>query len=170
MDVTPRKDLPPHSEPAERKLLAALLREPALAWKAVEHHGVCREAFFFFHHRTLFGVLEGMRKFRPKFPLADAHEAIVLAGLAGDFPDRLGVWLAELYDDDPTGAWVDHSCLLVRREHARRVAIHRANEVLRDAYDGVHGAEGYDLMDSQLPQVKREGDRRGSKPPRGRRR
>jgi hypothetical protein len=150
----PRNELPPHSEPAERKLLAALLREPALAWKAVERHGVCREAFFFFHHRTLFGVLEGMRKFRPKFPLADAHEAIVLAGLAGDFPDRLG----------------DHSCLLVRREHARRVAIHRANEVLRDAYDGVHGAEEYDLMDSQLPQVKREGDRRGSKPPRGRRR
>ena len=52
-------------------------------------------------------------------------------------------WLADLYDADPTGAWCDWACEVVRWHADRRAAIHRAREVLRDAYDGVREPEFY---------------------------
>lgn len=130
----------PHCERSERRILAAIMREPELAFRACEHHGIVDDAFFFRLHRTLFRYAKMTIKFHGAPDAATLYE---LGRQTGDTDNVSAIWFADTLDFDPTGAWCDHSCEQVKLLWARRDAIHRANELLRDAYQGGREPEFY---------------------------
>jgi replicative DNA helicase len=141
--VTP-KTLHPHNEDAERRLLAGLLREPLLVTEACIRHGVKEEHLYFHPHRLVWGAAWSLIHSGGVPDLVGVWQTLVCRGQQRELDPRApALWLADLYDEDPTGAWCDWSCELIREAATRRDLIHRANEVLRDAYDRVREPEFY---------------------------
>lgn len=56
-------------------------------------------------------------------------------------PMNAALWLAELYEADPTGAWAEWACRVVKYHANRRALIQRAKMLERDVYAGVLSPE-----------------------------
>jgi replicative DNA helicase len=134
----------PHNRRAERIVLAALMREPQLATEACIHHGVTEADLYWYAHRLVWSAAWGLVESGAVPDLVGVWQVLVCRRQTREQdPETPALWLADLYDADPTGAWVDWSCVCVREAATRRDVIHRANELLRDAYDRVREPEFY---------------------------
>jgi replicative DNA helicase len=137
-------DAPPHSTKWERRLLAGLLREPQLTCESCVRNGVREEDLYLHPHRLVWSAAWGLVESGAVPDLASVWQTLVCRGQQRELdPHAPALWLADLYDADPTGAWAEWACHKVKSHAARRDAIHRAREVLRDAYDGVREPEYY---------------------------
>lgn len=144
MTNPPRDPMPPHDERSERVLLAGLFRDPALVGAACERHGVAESDLFFYSHRVVWRAVWTLINAGVEPTLATVYQMLLIDGTAKELDrDNPALWLAELYDEDPTGAWCDWAARVVLRDSARRASIYRANEMLRDAYDGTKGTDEY---------------------------
>ena len=141
--------LPPHDELAERRLLAGLMRCPELVCPACLDAGASGESLYFHSHQIVWAAAWDLVGRGCDTGPADVFDAVRAAGLLGElggangWAGRPALWLAELWDEDPTGAWCYDSLIRVEDCRVRRDLIHRANEVLRDAYDRVREPEFY---------------------------
>lgn len=136
---------PPHSERAERVLLAGLFREPDLVTRACIRHGVGESDLYFHAHRLVWRTVWDLVEAGVIPDLAGVYQVLICREQDRELNgDRSALWLAELYDADPTGAWCDWACEVVLWCSSRRAVIHRATESLRDAYDGVRATGEYE--------------------------
>jgi replicative DNA helicase len=137
-------DAPPHDTKWERRLLAALMREPVPASEACVRHRLTAADFYVHAHRLVFDAAWSLVESGGVPDLVSVWQTLVCRRQQRELDPRApALWLADLYDADPTGAWCDWACEVVRWHADRRDAIHRAREVLRDAYDGVREPEFY---------------------------
>jgi replicative DNA helicase len=128
---------PPADERAERAILAALSCDPSGATAACLEHGVSASDLYFHRHRLAWSAAWELIGTTGRAWACDLYDALRSAGHAGEWGGwrELALWLADLVTEDfPAGGF--HPAEVVRQLAARRAAIHRANEVLRDAYDG----------------------------------
>lgn len=125
--MTPK---PPHNEQAERRLLAGLLREPQLVTEACIRHGVTEGALYFHTHRLVWDAAWSLIDSGAVPDLVGVWQVLVCRGQERELPHPPALWLAELYDADPTGAWCDWACGLILEAAAVRSVIHRATEML----------------------------------------
>ena len=133
---TTRRQNPPHDRGAERRLLAGLFRAPAASADAVFDHGVTEDDLFFHPHRLVWRAWWELVGCGADPTLANAYLALRAAGTLPDLGPNPALWLADLYDADPTGAWCRWACAAVRRAAARRRLAHRATELLAATLDG----------------------------------
>ena len=134
----------PHDTEAERRLLAGLLREPALVGAECVRTGVSGDDLYHHAHRLVWYA--AWETVAAGYTASAAGVYLVLAA-ASDL-DELGpqpaLWLADLLDADPTGAWCYDACERVKRAAIRRGVMHRAMTMLRDARDGVLATGEYE--------------------------
>lgn len=129
--MTPR--LSPHNELAERRLLAGLLREPQLVTEACIHHGVTVEDFFHSHHRIVWNAAWSLIDSGLVPDLAGVWQTLVCRGEERELDAASpAAWMADLYDEDPTGAWCDWSCVVILELAKERAVIHSAHAMLAD--------------------------------------
>lgn len=123
------------------------MREPGLAGEACLVHGVGTGSFFFHAHQVVFHTIWELVGAGCGAGPADVYAVLRDTGEAAELDAHSpALWLADVWEEDPTGAWCDWSCEAVRRCAVLRDAIHRANEVLRDAYDGVRETEWFEAV------------------------
>jgi replicative DNA helicase len=145
MTNPPRTAAPPHSRHSERVLLAGLFREPDLVTRACIRHGVAEGDLFFHPHRVVWRAVWDLVRAGVVPTLAGVYQLLLCTNDARELcPVNPALWLATLFDEDPTGAWCDWACVVVLRESRRRELIRAAQEAMRDAYDGVLATEEYE--------------------------
>ena len=130
-------ELPPNSEAAERAVLSGVMQNPDEVLPAVLAEGLAVGDFYFSHHQLFFTHLVGeWNAFRNTGPLA-MHRLLSRLGVAIEFGLSPGKWVGLLYLEgtQPEDA-IEAAVEVVRLSHCRDL-IHMANEVIRDARDGV---------------------------------
>jgi hypothetical protein len=127
---------------AERIVLAGLMRAPEV--NAVKLRGRVWPADFGYQvNGWLFAQCLDLWRDVKATPLDLGALFGRLATLTGpglsraDFGPRPAVWLWEVYESDPTGAWCGWAAGKVRNLAERRRIIHAARVRIRDAEDGV---------------------------------
>lgn len=128
--------LPPHSTRAELVLLAGCLREPGLVLPRV-WPVVAPADLYWWHHQLAYRHLLDLFAAADPGPW-DLWRRLVVTGDLAEFGGFRGYcrWVADCYAADPTGAWAGVAAARVRDLAARRRAIRRAREVIRDAVAG----------------------------------
>lgn len=145
--------LPPFSEAAERGVLGGTLRWPAAL---DEIAGVLDVASFYLgHHRDIYQAMLTLHRAGKPVDTVSVFEL-----LRGNGQFNFAGYLAELWDTTPTGANVAYHAQIVADRAVRRRLIQIANEVARDAQDGVSPAEDL-LSDAEvrLSQLRLAGSR-----------
>lgn len=118
----------PHDEQAERVLLAGLMRERELVLRACEYSGVVVGDLYFHAHQLVWGAIwEGANG------AAEVYRGLWLDGVLLELGLRPALWLADVLDEDPTGAWCYTACRTIKDTSRRRDVIHKAREAIRDA-------------------------------------
>lgn len=134
---------------AERVVLCGAVKAPEDNLPALLAMGVCESAFSDYAHRLVWSACVDLwGRWAEVSPLSvwwHLTKTGGLADLAGDHKPwkYAALWLAELWDEDPTGAWAVPAAGDVLRLAARRGAAHRAMEVVRDAIAGRGDREFY---------------------------
>lgn len=129
---------------AERRLLAGLMREPDGVAAACVGHGVTVDDLYHHAHRLVWGACWELIGAGCGCDAAAVYALLRATGDLADLPPPAGLWLAELLDEDPTGAWCHYACTLVRRAGLRRGVIRAAAEVMRSAYAGDRDPGNYE--------------------------
>jgi replicative DNA helicase len=123
--------LPPHHKDAERGILGGVLRNPEILGDIQET--ICTDSFYFDAHRRLFAALESLTAERAQIDLVSVIERL---RQRKDLEDVGGPeFIAELWEETPTGANCSYYASLVRDAAINRRMIHIANEMIRDAHD-----------------------------------
>lgn len=135
--------LPPQDGAAERRLLAGLMREPVLVGRACEFHGVGEGDLFHHSHRLVWRAARGLAACGFETGPAAVYMVMRASGDLAELPSPAALWLAEVWEEDPTGAWCDRSCGEVKRASVLRALAHRANEILRDVHSPNREPEFY---------------------------
>lgn len=138
------KQLPPDDEEAERRLLAGLMREPDAVGLACIDARVAESDFYRHSHRLVWRACWALIGAGLESGAAAVFVALRASGHLPDLSRRPGLWLAELLDEDPTGAWCHDAIARIKRAAVRRRVIHAALECVRDAYDGVRDTADYE--------------------------
>src|SRR5882672_4194897 len=129
--------LPPQSREAERCVLGSMLRDNAVIGDIVQILGL--DNFYVDAHQKIF---EGIRTL---YDGGHPVDLVVLAEwlTAQKYIEDVGgpSYLSELWDAAPTAANAEYYARIVRDKAIIRSLIHSSNEILRDAYDSVSGAE-----------------------------
>ena len=128
---------PPHSESAERALLAGLIREPQLVTEACLHHGVRGTDLYFHAHRLVWDAVWSLVESGAVPDLVSVWQTLVCRRETRELdPVCPALWLADLYDEDPTGAWCDWACGEIVQCAQDRAEIHSAMEFLKNKAAG----------------------------------
>lgn len=134
----------PNSELAERMVLSALFKDYELVCGHLDRIGLTRGDLYFDHHQR---VCRAMKEVENPPEVADVFErmrntredVLIWGGWR-----TLAIWLAEVYELDPTGCSVEYNASIVKRLSVRRRIIHRATELIRDAYKTSMSPEEYE--------------------------
>jgi replicative DNA helicase len=135
---------PPAACAAERLVLCGALKAPELVLPRLWDVGLCRAHFGWHCHGLVWDAVvalatTGRGEVGPHAVLL----YLKARGQLADLGPRPACWLLELWGEDPTGAWAVPAAHEVVRAAARRAAIHRAREILRDAYAGCRETDYY---------------------------
>lgn len=129
---------PPHSTKWERRLLAAFLREPLLSCESCRRWGVTGDDLYIHAHRLVWDAVWSLVDSEVVPDLVGVWQLLrcrnQLAELSATNP---AAWLAELWEADPTGAWAEWACRVVKHKAKLREQIHKAKEAMAAAYGGV---------------------------------
>lgn len=133
---------PPHDTDAERVLLGGMLQHPGYVIPAVWRCGVRATDLYWHCNRVAFGALVELYDLWDADHNRPGQRAILrwieLHADLGDFGGRRRFvqWAADLWDLDPCGVRCWWAAAVVNEMSLRRHVIHRANEMIRDAYAG----------------------------------
>jgi replicative DNA helicase len=134
----------PHNERAERVLLAGLIREPQLVTEACRHHGVRDGDLYVYAHRLVWDAAWSLIDSGLVPDLVGVYQTLRCRGQLKELPDwNAAVWLWELYETDPTGAWCDWACAEVVAYAQERAEIHSAAAFLQNKLMGRKTADVY---------------------------
>jgi replicative DNA helicase len=129
---------PPHSTKWERRLLAGLLREPLLSCESCRRHGVTEGDLYAHAHRLVWDAVWSLIDSGLVPDLVGVYQTLRCRGQLKELDAvNPALWLADLYDADPTGAWCEFACRVVKHKAKLREQIHVAKEVMAAAYGGL---------------------------------
>lgn len=137
MDQSAQDRLPPQSREAERGVLGSVLRDNQVLSDLLQI--IRPDNFYFDAHQKLFAVILELYNNGKPVDLVILHEALKARKLLEDIGGAS--YLAELWDAAPTAANAEYYARIVREKALVRNLIHTSTELLRDAYDGVTGAD-----------------------------
>lgn len=129
-------NLPPCAPAAERALIGGALRWPACLDEVAGL--VAADSFYDYRHQCVFRAMAALREAGKPVDTVTVFEELRRRGQTADVP---AAYLAELWDEVPTGANAVYHAGIVRDRHLARSLIHVAHELARDARDGVQPAE-----------------------------
>ncbi|WP_439631404.1 DnaB-like helicase N-terminal domain-containing protein [Gemmata sp.] len=155
--------LPPHSTRAERVLLAGVLKDADEVVPAVARLGFAPDDLFHHAHRLVYATAVDLWNRNRGCGPADVLLDLRRRDEAADLGPQPALWLADVTLTPPWFGgierwWADGyevpgvslftaapvaAARLVAWLAKRRAAIHAANEILRDAMDGVIGPDEY---------------------------
>lgn len=135
-DQGERTKLPPHSAMAERGVIGGALRWPAALDDVTPL--LAADSFYDYRHQCVFRAMADLRAAGKPVDTVTVFEELRRRGQTADVP---AAYLAELWDEVPTGANVAYHAGIVRDRHLARSLIHFAGELARDAQDGAQPAE-----------------------------
>jgi replicative DNA helicase len=147
---------PPWSEDAERAVLAAML----LSVEAIVTAGelVTEDMFYREGHRRLYRAMMAVHNAGAVVdPLTLANELDQRGDLAGAGGKD---YIAELLDEVPTAANVEHHCKIVREKALRRRLIETATSLVREGHESPAGAA--ELLDLAEHKILELNETRGS--------
>ncbi len=129
--------LPPQSRDAERCVLGSMLRDNAVIGDV--GNIIHRDYFYVDAHQKIYEAIAYI--YDQGLPVdivvvAEHLESQKLSADIGGLP-----YLGELWEGVPTAANAEYYARIVRDKAIVRNLIHTGNEILRDAYDNVSGAE-----------------------------
>lgn len=120
----------PFDTRAERTIISGLLRNWKWTQPLITKRGLKLESFYHWHHRLVFKRLSECTNPGP-YSLYSA----LRARREDTEWTNLPRWIAEVWDEDPTGCNCEYAATLVVDAASVRKLIHAANEMLRDAHD-----------------------------------
>jgi replicative DNA helicase len=130
----------PHSNRAERVLISGLLREPQLVTEEVIRRGLEEADLYDYLHRIVYRLIwDLVRSDLYTIPGPwELYQLVICNRVGHEFPrSEPAVWILDVLDCDPTGLWCYNAISLIKETSARRAAIRYADELARDARDGV---------------------------------
>lgn len=131
-------------EYAERVVLCGCLKEPELVLPRLWDMGLDADDFGFYAHRLVWEAVEELATTgRGEVGPHSLWRLLKASGSLADLGPHPSHWIAGLWDADPTGAWAVPEAHRVLELSLRRRAVHRANELIRDALDGVYAPRIY---------------------------
>lgn len=142
--------LPPHDRRAEQTVLCGLMREFELVYRGLSRIGFDPCDLYIHCHRLVFSTL--VECFNRAETWEDEPGPYGLWRRGQNIVTEFGgskpffEWIAKTLATDPTGLEAVPAAVRVQWLAARRRAIHRANEILADAYDGIAGREYYEEL------------------------
>ena len=141
--------LPPHDRESEMTVLCGLMREFELVYRELQVVGLSEGDFYFHTHQLAYRRLLELYDVGEPGPYT-LFRRIERAGQCEEWGGRQSLlwWITEALDADPSGYDAMACGVRVHWLACRRRAIHRANEVIRDAYDGVWGPDHYEELAS----------------------
>ncbi|HEY2787408.1 MAG TPA: replicative DNA helicase [Fimbriiglobus sp.] len=129
--------LPPQSKEAEMGVLGSILRDNAVLSDVLQ---VIRpDNFYFDGHQKVFNAVKDLYADGKPVDLVILHERLKQLKQLEDVGGA--EYLADLWDAAPTAANAEYYAKIVREKALVRGLIHTTTELLRDAYDGVMGAD-----------------------------
>ena len=137
MDMNAQDRLPPQSREAERGVIGSVLRDNQVLSDLLQI--IRPDNFYFDAHQKLFTVILELYNNGKPVDLVILHEALKQRKQLEDIGGAS--YLAELWDAAPTAANAEYYARIVREKALIRNLIHTSTELLRDAYDGVTGAD-----------------------------
>lgn len=131
---------PPANRYAERALLAAMLHHPDCI-KTVTRFGISKQSFHFFAHRLVFEAITDLLAHGNPATLVSVFEWLTLRHGSDGRPliDEVGghqtghVFLAKLFDDDPTAANATHYARIVQDKARLRQLVRFGDRLARRA-------------------------------------
>ncbi len=135
--MPPPDRIPPQSREAEKSVLGSILRDNQVLSELLQ---VIRpDNFYFDAHQKIFQIILDLYNDGKPVDLVILHEGLKSRKQLEDIG---GVaYLTELWDFAPTAANAEYYARIVRDKALVRNLIHTSTELLRDAYDGVTGAD-----------------------------
>ena len=129
--------LPPQSREAEKSVLGSVLRDNQVLSELLQI--IRADNFYFDAHQKIFQLILDLYNEGKPVDLVILHEGLKARK---HLEDVGGVaYLTELWDFAPTAANAEYYAHIVRDKALVRNLIHTSTELLRDAYDGVTGAD-----------------------------
>ena len=129
--------LPPQSREAEKSVLGSVLRDNQVLSELLQI--IRADNFYFDAHQKIFQLILDLYNEGKPVDLVILHEGLKARK---HLEDVGGVaYLTELWDFAPTAANAEYYARIVRDKALVRNLIHTSTELLRDAYDGVTGAD-----------------------------
>lgn len=129
--------LPPQSREAERCVLGSMLRDNIVIGEIVNI--INRDNFYADAHQKIFEAITRLHNDGLPVDLVVLAEHLMAQKQIEDVGGP--AYLGELWDAAPTAANAEYYARIVRDKAIIRSLIHTGNEILRDAYDTVGGAE-----------------------------
>src|SRR5687767_91061 len=136
-DLIPADRLPPQSREAEKGVIGSILRDNTVLNDILRVVRV--DNFYFDAHQKIFQAITDSVSASKPVDLVILHEMLKSRK---QLEDVGGVpYLTELWEAAPTAANAEYYARIVRDKAVVRNLIHTSTELLRDAYDGVIGAD-----------------------------
>lgn len=131
-------DGPPLTDPAaERLVLCGLLWEPGLNGPAVLAAGVTSDDFGVYHHGLVFARAWDLIGCGAAVGPWSVWRYLAETGELCELPDHNPArWLADLLEDDPTGAWCGWGLARVKWAARKRAVSHWAARLAEDITTG----------------------------------
>ncbi len=129
--------LPPQSKEAEMGVLGSILRDNAVLSEVLQI--IRPDNFYFDGHQKVFNAVKDLYNDGKPVDLVILHERLKQLKQLEDVGGA--EYLADLWDAAPTAANAEYYSKIVREKALVRGLIHTTTELLRDAYDGVMGAD-----------------------------
>lgn len=129
--------LPPQSKEAEQGVLGSVLRDNAVLSDVLQI--IRPENFYYDGHQKVFNAVKDLYADGKPVDLVILHERLKQLKHLEDVGGA--EYIADLWDAAPTAANAEYYAKIVREKALVRGLIHTMTELLRDAYDGVMGAD-----------------------------
>ena len=121
-----------------------VVEKPQLVTEACLHHGVTEADLFFYAHQLIWNAAWSLVDSGAVPDLVTVYQTLQCRGELRELDAiNAALWLADLWEADPTGAWCDWSCQLVKHASRQRQMIHKAKEMLSDVYGNRREPEWY---------------------------
>jgi replicative DNA helicase len=136
-DIMPADRLPPQSREAEKGVIGSVLRDNVVLHEVGQI--IRPDNFYFDAHQKIFQAISDLYQDGKPVDLVILFETLKSRKQLEDVGGPS--YLAELWEAAPTAANAEYYARIVRDKAVIRNLIHTNTELLRDAYDGVIGAD-----------------------------
>lgn len=118
---------------AERVVLAGAMRAAELVLPRLSEMGFTDDAFAVWAHRLVWRACVGLYNAGRDVDGHAVYRRLAMGGELNELGRNAAVWVAEVWDADPTGAWAWGAAKDVLALAEARAEAHRACETIRDS-------------------------------------